>query len=55
MAKYRYKTILINFKEQHSDLFNWVKTYCKENGIGISELIRYLIKKEKEESEKKNG
>lgn len=47
--KYSYKTLIVNFKSQHQDLYEWIKKYCDEQGVSISHTIRELIKSFKEE------
>ena len=46
--KYPYTTLIINFKSQHKDLYDWLKDYCDKNGLSISQVVRDLIKKMKE-------
>jgi len=42
--KYDYKILIVNFKKQHYDLYDWLKKYCDDNGLTISHLVREIIR-----------
>jgi hypothetical protein len=54
-SKYGYKILVTNFKDQHQELYEWMKEYCRKNGVTISHQLRELIKNFKESKESKES
>lgn len=51
----KFKVLSVNFKQQHKDLYKWLRKYADKQGYSCSHLIRQLIKELKDKVEANNG
>lgn len=47
----KFKVLSVNFKQQHKNLYKWLRAYCDKKGYSCSHLIRQLIKELKNKVE----